>query len=135
MKFLLLITSLSLLLISCDPETSYEQVIENHSSYDIWLINNDPVASSCGELNDSILLQSMSSFFLRDEFGLGNPSVYKGCSDWCLIDSIDTRIEGNSALKLSYPLNVNANWEYEELSKGNSYKCECRLTITDADIN
>lgn len=135
MKLLFLIIT-SLLLISCDPETSYEQIIENQSSHAIWLFNDGSTVFYCGDLKDSVLLPSKQSLVLRNESGLGSPFQYEACTELCPIDTIKTSIATNNNLSLNYPLDANANWEYTELSnKSYSYKCECRLVITDSDIN
>lgn len=74
---------------------------------------------------------------LRNEDGLGTPFQYEACTELYPIDTIQTSIaNNNNNLSLAYPLDAHANWEYTELSnKSYSYKCECRLVITDADIN
>ncbi len=123
----------SLILISCDPAVSYTKIIDNHSSYDLWLI--DP--SEAATFQDSVLIPHNSSFqILRYEDIGGKVNFFEDCKYYPEeSDSMITRIEGNDTLNLDFTINSNANWIYSVLKTGRNGSCECRLLITDNDIN
>lgn len=124
---------LSLGLMSCDPSVSYTKTIDNHSSYDIWLIDPNEGAT----FQDSILIPHNSSYklFYYEDIG-GNVSLFENCTYYPEdIDSISTRIDGFDSLDLDFAINPTANWEYSIIKPGRNGSCECRLLITNTDIN
>lgn len=122
------------LLYNCTPPSiTYNRIIENNSNYDIWLSNSN---FSTGCIQDSVLVPSNTQYIL--DFSLDrNASVndYTDCPMVC-IDTVNTRISDHDSLNLAFPLeSTNTNWQYRVIQSGESGECECRLTITDADIN
>jgi hypothetical protein len=140
MRILCLFALLFLLFNCTPPSISYERIIENNSSYDIWLINPNSTTNCNGFIGigfqDSILVPSNTRRVL--EFSSErNASVndYTSCPFICL-DSMNTRISNHDSLSLTSSLEAsNTNWEYRVLQSGESGSCECEFTITDTDIN
>lgn len=124
---------LSTVLMSCDPSVSYTKIIDNNSSYDLWLIDQSEGAT----FQDSVLIPHNSSFELLRyvDFG-GNVSAFENCTYYPEdADSISTRIEGIDSLNLGFAINSTANWVYSIIKPGRNGACECHLLITDNDIN
>ncbi|BDS11394.1 hypothetical protein [Aureispira anguillae] len=132
MKLLHLSPFLYLLIVSCTKH-SYERIIENNSSYDIWLKIDrgscngfDLVTSS----HDSVLVLSQTSFTVDAERHSGIlASRFTSCVP--CIDTIHTQINGHDSLNLRFPITTDKNWE---MMLTNNH-CECKLTLEDSDIN
>jgi hypothetical protein len=127
--------ALIFLLSNCTTSVSYERVIQNDSSYDIWIINPN-VSDNCPVFfQDSILVFSNTSQVL--EFTTennGDVSDFSDCPSVCL-DNLGSRINNHDSLSLAVSLQATSNnWLYA-LQPGESGSCECELTITDAGIN
>lgn len=140
MKILCLFALLFLLFNCSPPSVSYERIIENNSSYDIWLINPNVTANCTGFTNigfqDSVLVPSNTSRIIESS-SERNASVsdYDACPSLCL-DVINSRISNHDSLNLTVSLeSTNTNWAYRVIQSGESGSCECQLTLTDADIN
>jgi hypothetical protein len=135
MKLLFLIGSL-FLLVSCDPIVQYDRFIQNDSNHGIWIISPDSF-NSCGSPSfDSILIPSNTSYKL-EEYGeiAGRLSQFEDCAHICT-DTLNTSITTNDSLELAFGLESgNPLWEYRIIKPGQTGSCECRLTITDTDIN
>lgn len=122
-----------LALVSCDPSVNYTKIIDNKSDYDLWLIDSNEWVG----FQDSILIPHHSSYTLLqyEDIG-GNVSSFENCSFYIEdIDSITTRIDGADSLALSFPINQNAPWKYSVIKTGRNGSCECRLLITNSDVN
>jgi hypothetical protein len=133
--------ALLFLLFNCSPPSvSYERIIENNSSYDIWLINTN-TTMNCNafvdiSFQDSILIPSNTRRIVESSSERnGSVGDYSDCPFIC-VDSINTMISNHDSLSLTAPLEAsNANWQFTVLQPGESGSCKCELTITDADIN
>jgi hypothetical protein len=139
MRILCLFALLFLLFNCSPPSVSYERIIENNSSYDIWVINPAPidceVISEIG-FQDSILVLSNTRRVI-ESFRENSVAVrhYADCPFLCL-QTLDSRISNHDSLSLTASLQAtNSNWQYTVLEPGDYGSCECELTITDADIN
>ena len=131
--------ALLFLLFNCSPPSvSYERIIENNSSYDIWVINPTTNCDGFSEIGfqDSILVLSNTRQVLElTTENNGDVSNFSDCPSVCL-DNIDSRINNHDSLGLAASLQAtNNNWQYTVLQPGESGSCECELTITDAGIN
>ncbi len=134
MKYIVLI-SLFFLLISCDPSVDCKRIITNNSNQDIWLINLD--TAFCNTF-DSILVVRNTSYVLDVDHDIGGSlRQYEDCQYYPIaycMDSLGTSIATDSSLSLSFPLTLDANWIYQVIKPGKNGSCECRLNITDADL-
>jgi hypothetical protein len=133
--------ALLFLLFNCSPPSvSYERIIENNSSYDIWIINPDTTRNCTGfsdiAFQDSVLIPSNTRRTLEYTSERNTAvSDYVDCPSLCL-QTLDSRISNHDSLSLTASLEAtNSNWQYTVLQPGESGSCECELTITDADIN
>lgn len=138
MKRIILFTTLAgilFILVSCDPAVKYHKIIQNNTSYDIWLIRND-TTEVFANLLDSVLVQSGSEFLLVEDADIGGVlEQYRNCPFYPEPeDTIKSRIEGNDSLKLSFVIDANANWKYYILEPGRNGTCHCRLLINPEDI-
>lgn len=138
MKFPILIGALALLLTNCTTKTKYEKIIQNNSSHDIWLIH-DQMANYCMTTLafDSILVPRNTNLAIVSVSSAGvDVDHFSDCNFMCN-DSLDTRIDTHDSLKLNFTINTKTpRWLYSvSIQDGAARECECRLTITDADIN
>lgn len=139
MKFLIFVCFL-VSLASCEPNVEYKRIIQNDSDYDIWIINpfgGPPSNSSdCRRVTfDSIAIARKTSYSI--EGGTVNQSVdfFSNCPILCL-DTLNSRVHNRDSLELSislYP--TNSDWKYAVLQPGDNGACECRLIISNSDIN
>ncbi|WMX12325.1 MULTISPECIES: hypothetical protein [unclassified Aureispira] len=119
------------LLFNCTPPSvTYDRIIENNSSYDIWV--NPP--NNC--FQDSILIPSNTHRILEGTIERnGSVNNFRDCPSIC-IDTAGTSISNHDSLSLNFVLEpTHPNWQYRVVQPGESGSCECRITITDADIN
>ncbi len=133
MKRYLLFLALGVLLSSCDPGVSYERIIENNSSHDIWIItgNNDHP----GFTQDSFSISTNSEMVISSYDFLGQTSDFEDCE---MVDSsLVGGIVGNEALSISKDLNSASSWSFSVLKRTSmgGGDCECRLKLSDADID
>ena len=84
---------------SCDPFVSYDKIILNNSSYDIWLIKKD-TSAILNFPQDSVLLVSNESLLLGSALDIGGSlDNYVSCPLYPFpSDTLFTRIEGSSEL-------------------------------------
>jgi hypothetical protein len=140
MKSLSIIPILFVLFISvsCESRITYSKTIVNDSSHDIWIIIPNSPTDCTNPLVDSTLIVKNTHHQYESLVYKGqSTSDFKDCSVIMCFDTLPTRIATNDSLKLSFPIERNANWEYTE-DKGfafNSNACNCTLMITDDDIN
>ena len=140
MKFLSIFAIL-FLLVSCDRDrlVSYNRIIDNYSSYDIWFIvpNNTNICDF-----DSILVPSNTEYTLEGFNSPQNSNIsvfeYEDCPFIC-IDSLNSKISNHDSLHLDITIGATSlNWQYIR-GRGNSIlgpdgQCDCLLYITDNDI-
>lgn len=124
-----------LFLVACDPAVYYEKIIQNDSSYDIWLTKSDNAAVT-ELLQDSVLLLSKQQLVLTLDSDIGGSlDQYESCPLYPFpSDTLFTRIEGNSDLTLNFVIDENADWNYTVIEPGKNGEAECRLVITDEDV-
>lgn len=137
MKKFALFAFLLLLVLSCDPVVGYSKIIQNNTSYDIWLIPNDSTAR-LEYIKDSVLLFVGESIIVDSsiDIGDGDPNDYTDCPAYPFSsDTLFTKIEGNNNLKLKFSIDENVNWEFKVIEPGRNGNAECRLILTDTDIN
>ncbi|MBA3898909.1 MAG: hypothetical protein H0X62_01670 [Bacteroidetes bacterium] len=119
---------------SCDPGTEYDQIIENKSKYDFWVIvNQSPEYFGRTYEKDSFFVSKNSEVTLYKHLSLGTLKEFENCDIYA--DSLTTRIENFDTLKLKTEINNNLNWNYAILEKnGRGGICECRIKINNDDI-
>lgn len=128
------------LLYNCTPNSiTYERILKNDSSYDIWVIDPNPTSTcnlSTERFQDSILIPSNTQYILEAlSEDNGSVDTYSDCPFLCF-DNLNSSISNHDSLSLTASLAPsNNNWEYSVIHPGSSGSCECKLTITDADIN
>jgi hypothetical protein len=140
MKFLAIISFL-VFFSSCEPNVQYKRIIQNDSDYDIWVLNpshipNVTSASNCAAFEfDSISVARKTSYTI--EVATINQLVdfFSDCPMLCL-DTLESNIHNQDSLELNKSLySTNPDWEYTVFQAGNNGDCECRLIITNDDIN
>jgi hypothetical protein len=140
MKFLSFFVVL-FLLVSCDRDrlTSYNRIIDNDSSYDVWFISPS-FTNSCDF--DSVLIPRDTEYILEGFNSAENSNIsvfeYENCPSIC-IDSLNSKISNHDSLHLDITIGATSlNWQYIR-GRGNSIlgpdgQCDCLLYITDNDI-
>lgn len=132
MKSYLLLLAVLAFLTSCDPGVSYERIITNNSSHDIWIKATDYTSPEL--VVDSFFIAKNTEQIIHAYSGLGQTSEFSNCG---MPDSaLYGGLIATDTLAFSINLNEVAHWEFSVLSE--SFKqggeCECRLTLTDAFI-
>lgn len=125
---------LAFLISSCTPfSSSYLRIIENNSSYDIWIIDTNST-SNCNA--DSLLISANGTSIVDGIFDRNsNVNNYRNCPIICF-EAVSARISNHDSLSLDLNLeSTSSNWTYRVIQSGQSEECDCKLTITDADIN
>lgn len=117
-------------LVSCDPSTNYERIIDNQSSHDVWVLSNNdyPIYS------DSILILHNTKTIISSDYSIGQVSSYSNCG---FPDStITSIIYGSDSLQVTLNFNPASSWSFNihEEHRNGGGSCECRLVITDNDI-
>ncbi len=115
------------MMLGCDPVVYYDKIVENESSYDIWLIQND---------SDTTLLQSNSEVIVHSELDISQTlNQYEDCPRYPETgDTIRTRINGVDTLN-EFIITEGSNWQFIiEDSRGGSKSAECKIIITDSDL-
>lgn len=116
----------------CDPLTSYQRVIENNSSHDIWIYTNQNVLNDIQI--DSFLIEKNSEKTIAELTTKGDLEEFENCG---LADSMITAsVVSDSFMVLNKDLNAKGSWSFTVLEEGlsTSGDCECRLSIYDADF-
>ena len=132
MKPYLLAIVIGIVLSSCDPGVSYERIIENNSSYDIWVKTSDN--GYPGFTQDSFLISKNSEQVISIYSGSGQTFEFENCG---MADStIYSGIYNNDTLMISINLNGESNWIFSVLNKTfkQGGECECKLKLTDNEI-
>jgi hypothetical protein len=135
--FLITGFAIFLLLSACDPGVSHKKIIENHSDYDLAMviyIDSNVLSHAHDYARDSFLISKKNDMIIYEENGLGQTTEYDDCSTF--VDSIRVYVIGNDSLHLALDLNDQTKWTYTRLSKSfkKGGKCECRIRITNEDI-
>lgn len=136
---LLLFTLVLISFMSCEPTVEYKRIIQNDSDYDIWIMNpyfTGNFETSCRNiLLDSVAIARKTSYTLEVQTSYRSTDFFNDCPFICL-DTLNTRIHNRDTLSLRtelYP--SDPKWEYKALQAGDNGACECRLVITNSDIN
>lgn len=124
------------MLSSCDPGVTYHKVIENQSDYDMVLyVYPKPVERWHFEYQfDSITIYHHSEVAIAEYSSIGQNSQFEGCDT--KTDSIVTSIIGADSLRLNLNLVDSTLWTYKRIRQlaRDAGECECRIVITNADI-
>ena len=124
-----------LLLIACDPSVKYTMVIQNATEYDI-AVTKTGTDTEWTEFSrgDNLIIAPDFGKIVSDYFGVGSLDEFESCP--FRSDSFLLKVDGIDTLSVKLNVYKSANWEYDLLEKpflgGGS--CECRLTISDEDI-
>lgn len=134
--FSLLFAILVLSLFSaCDPGVQYTQIIENQSDYTLHILPRDTVQVH-GNFSpfDSIMASPGAEAQIVDYGSLGQVSQFEDCPFYS--DSIRIRIEGSDSLQVKIAVHDPTTWTYRILDESfnGGGICECRLVITNTDI-
>ena len=116
-------------LVSCDPSVDYDQIIQNDSDYDLWL----KIKSLY--LYDSLLLPKREETIVFGDHGLGTPLTYVNCDSF-YSDTTELLVKDSTHLKVTLDIGDLELWTYSLLEKYSfgGGRCECRLIITNDDI-
>ncbi|MFN5416910.1 MAG: hypothetical protein ACK5B9_07625 [Flavobacteriia bacterium] len=108
--------------------------MENNSNHNLkfYLYRSDGFGQN--ELIDSILIPKKSQVVIYEGGGIGTVDEYSFCGSY--IDSIASNFVDTDTLILKKDPNLLANWKYIEInkSKNGGGECECRLYVSDSDI-
>lgn len=128
----LILIHLALLSNSCDPGVTYERVIENKTTHDIWIKTADN--PYLWFTQDSFSIPKNSEQIISVFSGIGQTTQFENCG--MLDSSIFGGIIDMNTLEISKDLNAQSNWAFSVLKKTfkQGGECECRLILTDADI-
>lgn len=134
-KYPILGALLPLVLTSCDPLVEYQQVVQNNSEYNIWLVIHDSYPHDEVYVDnyeqDSFYLPAHTEVVLYDVSRIGKPGEYSNCDLYA--DSITARIDGYDSLSVVHNINDTYAWVFTEYERQKG-KCECRFTIGSEDI-
>ncbi len=119
---------------SCDPAVKYDRIIENQSSYDIWIYTDSSYMGYPPFVKDSILIKSQQVSHIVDIHKIGRVTDFEDCT--VAEGALAAVIDQFDSLELDLDLSSNENWTYTVIEEGTfkSGVCECRLIITDGDI-
>lgn len=132
MNCYLLFVTFGILLSGCDPGVSYERIVENNTSHDIWIKKTGNLFPEFEQ--DSVSIPKNSEQVISIYSGLGHTFEFENCG--VPDNTILGGIIYNDTLQIAKDLNTESNWIFSVLEQTfkQGGECECRLKLTDADI-
>jgi hypothetical protein len=130
LQFIFIASLFVTLLISCDPGVDYSRIVQNSSSYDLFLIHE------FDSIYDTAIIEKNSEYSVYAWDAIGRTSEYENCHPEQL-GSFSLKVIGYDSLNIVIDLNNPTLWTFSVLDKtvNGGGKCECRIIISDFDIN
>lgn len=131
---LLLFTVFSVVLLqSCDPGITYNQMIQNDSDFDLMFNFINPYPYAGNTHADSTLIPAHSEVSIRHRGGLGRLVDFEDCDIYA--DSVRVNVLNNDTLSFVIDLYNREDWIYKVIEKdGRGGICECPLMVSNSDI-
>ncbi len=120
---------------ACDPGVQYSQIIENQSDYTLHILPRDSVQVRGNLLLfDSLMASPGTEIQIVDHGEIGQVAQFADCPFYS--DSIRISIEGSDSLQVKIAVHDPTTWTYRILDESfnGGGICECRLVITNTDI-
>lgn len=120
---------------ACDPGVQYKQIIENQSDYTLHILPRDSVWAQGNFLqSDSLMASPGTEIQIVDHGEIGQVAQFADCPFYS--DSIRISIEGSDSLQVKITVHDPTTWTYRILDESfnGGGICECRLVITNTDI-
>ncbi len=123
----LFLISLITILSACDPVVSHQNIIENQSDFDLWVLRYQRFSDSLGI--DSLPLPALSEQIVWEGQGVGDADEFEDCIAW--MDSLQIIVVASDSLRVQVDPNLSTSWSFQILKSDDISETECRLKISN----